>query len=163
MKIGPSANQLPGNVMTQGANVNEVLHLTAHGLDDALGQVENRIALWSKAQLIEPGPAIRLRLVLEELITNGFNHGGLDTAEGVRVEIFSDAGQLSFAYYDSANPFDPTRDLPPDTLNAPVEDRPIGKLGWVLILHYFSLIRCEAGPDGNIYGFESKPAFHVAI
>jgi serine/threonine-protein kinase RsbW len=73
---------------------------------------------------------LRLRLVLEELFTNTVLHGhGGDCDQPVDVVIDVTPGQIRFTYEDTAPAFDPRPAPAPD----PAGERPVGRLGLVLV------------------------------
>ncbi|WP_161973809.1 ATP-binding protein [Hwanghaeella grinnelliae] len=91
------------------------------------------------------GCGLALRLVLEELVTNSIMHGwgkGAhdDPETGIHVDFHIDDGVLHFRYVDHGSPFDPRSDLPSDSRDEHLDDRPDGQLGWPLILHYCDLL-----------------------
>jgi len=79
------------------------------------------------------------RLVLEELMTNSITHGRAPPSAPIEVSIEVAGDDTVLSYSDAGFPFDPRCDLPPESRFDDLENRPIGKLGWPLILHYFSL------------------------
>ncbi len=100
----------------------------------ALNRVQARLGF-------SDGCAMALRLVLEELVTNSIMHGAADIDPtdpqyGIHVDFHFDDGFLHFRYADHGAPFDPSTDLPRDTREEDLVDRPDGQLGWPLILHY---------------------------
>lgn len=73
---------------------------------------------------------LRLRLVLEELFTNTVHHGhGADSDQPVDVVLDVTPGQIRLTYEDTAPVFDPRTPLAED----PLEERPVGHLGLVLV------------------------------
>ena len=77
---------------------------------------------------------LRLTLLLEELFTNTVNHGyGRDTDEPVRIGIDVSQRTASVSYEDAAPPFDPFQSVASPSDDTPVEDRPVGGLGIVLL------------------------------
>ena len=74
-----------------------------------------------------------INLALDELITNIVMHG-LEDAGAVRIDITLrvDQGTLFLVMEDNGHPFDPTRDVEPDT-SSTLQERPIGGLGLHLV------------------------------
>lgn len=70
-----------------------------------------------------------LQIVVEELVTNVIDYGGVPAGEhAVRVELSVDGGELSVRLTDRGREYNPlTREDPDVTL--PAEERPIGGLG----------------------------------
>ena len=79
-----------------------------------------------------------LRLVLEELMTNSIMHGRAPPSAAIEVVVTVAGEDTQLLYSDAGFPFDPRSDLPPESRFDDLDDRPIGKLGWPLILHYCS-------------------------
>jgi anti-sigma regulatory factor (Ser/Thr protein kinase) len=74
-----------------------------------------------------------LTLVLDELVTNVINYGGIPSGgERIRIEFRADDGALEITISDPGKPFDPRNAAPPDT-DSPLEDRKIGGLGVHLV------------------------------
>ena len=82
-----------------------------------------------------------LSLILEELITNTVRHGAPPPDAPITVTLSRDGLDTLVQYVDCGPAYDPTLNPPPDTRDRPLEERPIGGLGWTLIFHY-----CEGGP-----------------
>jgi len=134
--------------------------LNVMGTDDRVDIPENLRLPFDRASLSEirvalnrlqarlgfsDGCGLALRLVLEELVTNSIMHGWGDDAHddrdtGIHVDFHVDGGFLHFQYVDHGSPFDPRSDLPGDTRDQHLDDRPDGQLGWPLILHYCDLL-----------------------
>jgi serine/threonine-protein kinase RsbW len=77
--------------------------------------------------------AVAVRLAAEEACTNVIMHGYPNATPGpVAVHFASDDQRVVVTVEDQGAPFDPTRVSAP-VLNAPVEARPLGGLGWHLI------------------------------
>ena len=143
--------------------------LSAMGTDDNLDIPENLRLPFDRASLSEIRVALNrlqarlgfsdssglaLRLVLEELVTNSIMHGwgqdGHDDRDtGIHVDFHIDDGFLHFKYVDHGAPFDPRRDLPSDTRDEHLDDRPDGQLGWPLILHYCDLLHYAREEEQN--------------
>lgn len=82
------------------------------------------------------------RLVLEELLTNTIKYGYDDSdAHPLHVDVCL-GPPATMRIEDDGRPFDPTAQAPPATLDASIEDRPIGGLGLHMVraqtaaLHY---------------------------
>lgn len=85
---------------------------------------------------VDPADALRLTLIVEELLTNTIvhGHGGGDDAP-VRLQLAVGAAQLTLHFEDSAPPFDPLRYLAEAAprLDLPAEQRRVGGLGLPLV------------------------------
>lgn len=80
--------------------------------------------------------AYALDLALEELITNIIKYGGVgDNVIDVSIEYSPD--ELAIVIEDSSNEFDPTTSEEPD-LSLPLEQRPVGKMGLMMVRNIFS-------------------------
>lgn len=80
-----------------------------------------------------------VRLILEELLTNSIKHGDAPGGATVGFELRRHDGCTKIHYSDAGFPFDPRADLPKDSRFDELEERPVGQLGWPLILHYCTL------------------------
>jgi anti-sigma regulatory factor (Ser/Thr protein kinase) len=77
---------------------------------------------------------MRLRLAIEELFLNTVTHGhGGDTDAPVEVTVRLDEDRIVLVYADTAPAFDPFADVQAPDPAAPLEARPVGKLGVFLI------------------------------
>jgi anti-sigma regulatory factor (Ser/Thr protein kinase) len=85
---------------------------------------------------VDPRATMRLVLIIEELFTNTVHHGyGGDTDQPIRVAVSIGQGTVALLYEDAAPRYDPLARLEqaPDVLAAPVEARPVGGLGVLLV------------------------------
>ena len=81
---------------------------------------------------------LRIALVVEELFTNSVKHGyGGDSAKRVWLTLQLEDGDCRLVYEDAAPPYDPFAGPARPDLEAPVEARPVGGLG-VLLVERFS-------------------------
>jgi serine/threonine-protein kinase RsbW/sigma-B regulation protein RsbU (phosphoserine phosphatase) len=88
----------------------------------------------SVVPLEHPGLVGRLRLAAEELFLNTVTHGhGGDTDAPVEVTVRIEAGRVALVYVDTAPAFDPFADVQAPDSRAPLEARPVGRLGVFLI------------------------------
>jgi len=85
---------------------------------------------------IDETTALRLQLILEELITNALTHGRTeDVAPRVEINLWRDDSLLKIEVADNGRAYDPLMHPPPD-LDSPLEERPIGGLGIHLMREY---------------------------
>jgi anti-sigma regulatory factor (Ser/Thr protein kinase) len=78
---------------------------------------------------LPPAAAFELTLVLDELVTNVINYGGIaPDGERIRVEFRADDEAIEITISDPGKPFDPRGARQPD-IDAALEDRKIGGLG----------------------------------
>ena len=75
----------------------------------------------------------QVNLALEELWLNVVNHGHTGGFHEVEIELTSEAEAVTIEITDDGRPFDPLQDAPNPSVNAPVDDRPIGGLGVYLV------------------------------
>jgi serine/threonine-protein kinase RsbW/sigma-B regulation protein RsbU (phosphoserine phosphatase) len=80
--------------------------------------------------------ALRLALVLEELLTNTIEHGfGAQCDAPIRISLRVDGTGVTLRYEDSAPPFDPLAQVGATacSIEDPLEQRPVGGLGLRLV------------------------------
>lgn len=75
--------------------------------------------------------SLKLRLIVEELFTNTLRHAPAD--DSVRLGLACDGRQLRLSYEDGGPEYNPFAKLDHGQLDQPVPDRPVGRLGLVLI------------------------------
>jgi len=93
--------------------------------------------------------ASELRLAVEEVCVNVIDHGYPAGAPGpIRLAIDCDPDRVVVVVADEAVPFDPTHAPVPD-LDAGLDERPIGGLGWHLIRQVMDEIEHEVSPAGG--------------
>lgn len=141
----PNSDDLRNNTTSQ-VPLNVVVPMSGNVMDDVLTPLTE----WLEQQEALPiGPRMALRLILEELLANTVMHG--DPPEGspvqLRLDMRSDAVEIRFR--DSGVAFNPQTDLPPDTREDEEDDRPVGQLGWPLILHYCSITDYQRVDEQN--------------
>lgn len=79
---------------------------------------------------------LRLQLIVEELFTNAVVHGyGRECDEPIELVLAIAGASITLVYQDAARAHNPVATLPAlqAKLAAPVEDRPIGQLGVMLV------------------------------
>ena len=79
---------------------------------------------------------LRLVVVVEELFTNSVNHGyGGESDYPIELTLDADSEGVKIRYRDQAPPHDPFTklDVSRRALDLPIEQRPVGQLGLVLI------------------------------
>lgn len=117
-------------------------------LEQALNWLEDS----ARAQQWPARTAFKLRLCLDELLTNLAMHGkpGGPEAGPLRVilRMFQDAQQLKLEILDNGTAFDPTAQTPRD-LDTSLEDAELGGHGLRLLRHYLEDIRYERLDDWN--------------
>lgn len=98
---------------------------------------------------IGPETCFDLTLAVEEAASNVIAHGykGRGGPLSVRLEI--QGADVMIGLRDRARPFKPGKIKPPDT-KTPLEDRPVGGLGLLLMHRLMDEVRYETLPDGNL-------------
>lgn len=86
-----------------------------------------------------------LRLAVEEIVTNAITHGG---ATRLALTVAGDEGAVTAVVRDDARPFDP-RQAPAPDLEASLEARRVGGLGWYLVRKLIHEVRHRALDPGN--------------
>jgi len=117
---------------------------TTSGMVAALGTIEDTAAAWNLGTEI----IARLRLIVEELMTNTIKYGyGRECDRPIRLRL--SAGPVpTLTYEDDAPPFDPTRWRPADETALP-GDGPEGQAGIKMVLGLSSSAAYEPRLDGN--------------
>jgi anti-sigma regulatory factor (Ser/Thr protein kinase) len=98
----------------------------------ALGMLDDALRRYCADAALGPAQQGRLRLVLEELVTNTLSYGG---CEGSLVEIGLRRAPTTLVvdYRDRGVPFDPATDAPGGAVEGSAEEALVGGLGWTLI------------------------------
>lgn len=102
---------------------------------DELDTISDYVKAAAQAAQLDGKTAYKLRLAVDEIVTNIISHGyeeaGLQGNLEMQAQV--DEQQLIISIEDTARPYDPRQALPPD-LEADLEARPIGGLGVYLAL-----------------------------
>lgn len=98
----------------------------------------------------------RLRLAVDEIATNIILYGYDAARRSGDIDLLAstDDAWLTVTLEDTAEPFDPTEAAPPDNLDDPLEQRPVGGLGIFLTvtgIDHFSYEHAE-GRNRNVFG-----------
>ena len=104
-----------------------------------LGRISDAIDAFVEQNDVSMKDGFGLQLCIEELFTNIVSYGFQDSDEHeIRVEFELDAGSrvLRIAIVDDGIHFDPVRDSAKPSLDADLEDRPIGGLGIHLVREF---------------------------
>ena len=75
----------------------------------------------------------QVNLALEELWVNVMNHGHTGGFHEVEIELTSEVEAVTIEITDDGIPFDPLHDAPKPSVDAPLDDRPVGGLGINLV------------------------------
>ena len=84
---------------------------------------------------------IGLRLIIEELVTNTLRYGSTPNTAPIKVVLDYCRDHVVVRYTDFGIPFNPLSDAPHYDIEAPIEKRLIGGLGWRLIRYYSQSIK----------------------
>lgn len=94
--------------------------------------------------------AFALRLAAEEAFTNIVRHGYVDEPGPVRSALTHDEDRITLTLIDESPPFDP-HDSPPPDIEAALEDRREGGLGWHLVLQLMDEVHYRSSTGrGNV-------------
>lgn len=117
-------------------------------MSDVPGLLEFVEAACAEAE-IGPDVCFDLTLAVEEAASNVIAHGykGRGGPLSVRLEVTED--DVTIGLRDQARPFKPGKISPPDT-KTPLEDRPVGGMGLLLMHRLMDEVRYETLPDGNL-------------
>jgi anti-sigma regulatory factor (Ser/Thr protein kinase) len=109
-------------------------HLTVQAEPAAVQQVEEFVAAFAAQHGIDTSDRNRVTILLEELVTNLYEHGLVKGSGGCSAQIVLSLEQdrLSIEFSDNGKPFDPLAEPLPD-LDAPAESRLPGKLGLCIL------------------------------
>ncbi|NKE47486.1 ATP-binding protein [Roseomonas frigidaquae] len=107
---------------------------------------------WAEGEGVPPQAALRLRLVIEELVANLVEHAswpGLPPGAAppaARLECAREAGGLRLVLMDAAAPFDPI--AAPQAAPPTLEDDRVGGLGLALVRRMSAELAYQSDPDG---------------
>jgi serine/threonine-protein kinase RsbW len=127
--------------------------LTVPGTLDALKPVRDYVINATTKAGLNKVLANRLRLAVDEIVTNAIVHGydeaGLDG--DIRIEAMLDDDQLTIVVEDTGPYYDPTQhDMPTEEdLSSPLDTRDIGGLGIYLAVSSIDRFRFERVNDRN--------------
>ncbi|MCA1581074.1 MAG: ATP-binding protein [Acidobacteria bacterium] len=97
----------------------------------------------------DPQACFDLKLAVDEACTNIVVHGFAGKPPGrMTVSFACEGGRMTVVIEDRGRPFDPDR-IPAPDLEAPVEEREPGGLGWHLIRQTVDHFRYESDSAGN--------------
>ncbi len=135
----------PGN-NSPDADLDIVAAMSASVMDDILTPLTNWL---DQDDTLPIGVKFALRLILEELLANTVMHGAVPPGSDIRLQISALPEGVQIRFQDSGVAFNPETDLPHDSREDNLDDRPVGQLGWPLILHYCSISLYERFDEQN--------------
>lgn len=136
--------------------------LTVPATLDSLSVVGRYVMRAAEAAAVDRKRAYRLRLAVDEIVTNiivhGYQEAGIQGTIALRVAV--DPQSLMIVVEDTAKAFDPRQVPPPTDLDGAIEDRPIGGLGLFLAMQGVDQFRYEHvnGRNRNILVTHRTPA-----
>ncbi|WP_197046913.1 ATP-binding protein [Paucibacter sp. KBW04] len=105
----------------------------------------------SRALAQRPDLAFAVNLCLEELITNIIQHGLQGAPDRfIHIRMSRSDEWLEIKLKDDAPPFDPFEQAPEPSLDAEVEERPMGGLGVHLVKNMMDDVRAFYDGSGNL-------------
>jgi anti-sigma regulatory factor (Ser/Thr protein kinase) len=117
----------------------------------AMREVDGFVATFVRERGIAPDEASRIRILLEELLTNLMKYGYPDRPECGRAEIVLalNEGRLEIEFIDDGCAFDPLK-APPPNLEGPLETRTPGGLGLHILRSLTDEARYERRKGNNV-------------
>lgn len=120
------------------------LQVVALMSDQVMDDILTPLTTWLEQEDALPiGAKMALRLILEELLANAVMHGAAPSGSEIRLSMSVQPDGIEIRFWDSGVAFNPQADLPQDSRDDDFDDRPVGQLGWPLILHYCSVTGYE--------------------
>ena len=129
---------------------------------DALDEVARFILSVAARAELPQQTTYRLRLAVDEVVTNIITHGFTDTDPHTPINLSAtiDDQQLKIELVDRGMPYDPQQILPAkETLHLPPQERPLGGLGFFLALWGVDAFHYKPKKDGNYTIFVIKRPF----
>ena len=127
----------------------EQLHTLAQTV--ALGDIAPLRQQLEKAMLLsggDPEAVADMILALNEAIVNSVRHGYRGQPGEVQIEIWRAGRSLVVKHIDAAPLFDPTAVPSPD-VTLPIDLRPLGGMGILMMRHFTDELRYEQTPNGR--------------
>lgn len=109
------------------------LKLTLDSRLSSLQDLAQSLDQFGQQQDWPPNLQFQLRLALEELASNVISHGFGEDGHKFDIEISSSPERVKISVVDGARPYNPLVEVPEPDLEAPLEDRPVGGLGFFLV------------------------------
>lgn len=103
------------------------------------------------AAALEVAPQIipSLLLAMDEAATNVVEHGYCGRPGTLEIEMYREGRDIVMRLCDRAPVFDPTTQVAPPDLTAPLEDRDLGHLGVYFMLQFMDEVVHCARPEGG--------------
>ena len=116
--------------------------LTVTAEADAVARVIALVEGFCEAARLARKDCLRLQLIFEEMLANTLEHGQAAPDSPITVALGCSGPAVAAEYTDRGQPFDPTA-APEAELSANLDDRPVGKLGWILIRRLCSTVQYQ--------------------
>jgi len=112
--------------------------------NEAIRQASVAAQAFGEVQLLNPDELARLCIVVEELVANLYDHGGLGPLDEVVLSMSRDQGGIGVSISDPGAPFDPWTALPKT-------DRPErgGGVGIEIVRAWALFTSYDTSPHGN--------------
>ena len=125
-------------------------HLTLENNLDSIPQLNEFVDGISEELGFDMSTTMKLNLAIEEAVVNIINYAYPEGTKGfVNIDASSNDVRLKFVITDEGTPFDPTTRKEVDT-TLPVEERPIGGLGILLVRKLMDSINYERIDGKNV-------------
>jgi anti-sigma regulatory factor (Ser/Thr protein kinase) len=114
----------------------------------AIRDVSDAARFFGTAQMLNDDELARLCIVIEELVANLYDHGGLTERDHVDLTLVADTEGIHVTIFDRGKPFDPWSALP-------VAERLErgGGAGIEIVRAWVQLIQYKATDEGNLLQF----------
>ncbi len=115
-----------------------------------LASLNQRIEAFADSMNLAPKVLFEVQLAMEELFTNIVSYAFDDKeTHEINVSLCLKDNTLCLSVTDKGKPFDPTKTDDPD-VRAPVDERPVGKLGLFFIKKVMDHVKYERKNKANI-------------
>lgn len=131
------------------------LQLTLHGADAGLRQLRTAVAEYCKRESIDQRSQRRLKVIVDELVSNLLLHAHAQGGQELLIEVELDrtADGLRLCLRDNGQPFNPL-EAPDADVASDLEDRPIGGLGLHLVRQLASRLSYSREGGSNVLTLE---------
>ena len=139
--------------------------LAVPGILDSLSDIGAYVMEVAREAGFDKKAAYKLRLAVDEIATNVITHGYEEAGRSgdVVLNAVIDSTALTLILQDSGVPYRPDMDVIPESINQPLDERPIGGLGIFLTVRSVDDFRYEQLENGNRYTFVMNlPGAHAA-
>jgi len=133
------------------------LQLTLHGADAGLRQLRTAVAEYCRCEGIEPRSQRRLKVIVDELVSNLLLHARAEGGQELLIEVELDrtAEGLRLCIRDNGQPFNPL-EAPAADVTSDLEQRTIGGLGLHLVRQLASNLSYSREFGSNVLMLELR-------